>query len=393
MTTVLGSAVPSRLGRLRRITSGDRFIPEIDGFRLLAILVVLNEHIYRQVALARGVSWPRWLVMPDYGTRGVFLFFTISGFILGLPFARRALLHPPEVERRPFSYRAYLTRRVTRLEPPYVLTLVLRFILILAVFHNDVHELAPHFVASLFYMHNIVFGTMSPVSPPTWSLEVEVQFYLLAPLLASVFLIRHAAFRRTFLILVTFGLALVMQVVFADDRRVMLSLIGNLQYFAAGLLLCDLYVTRPLRGVPAYVWDFFGIAVLAPLLWSSSRWTLVLFPFGALIVYFAGLQGYFVRRFFATSLVSIAGGMCYSVYLTHGTVLAVVSTALAHTHIADLPIVVQRLVIGCTSLSAVFLVGTAFFALVERPCMEPQWPRKFVATLRAHYSNVPAETH
>lgn len=391
MKTVLDSAVPLRLGRLRRITSGGRFIPEIDGFRLLAILVVLNEHIYSQVARARGVSWPNWLLMPDYGTRGVFLFFTISGFILGLPFARRALLHPQEIERHPFSYRTYLLRRVTRLEPPYVLTLVLRFVLILAVFHSDVRELAPHFVASLFYVHNIVFGTMSPVSPPTWSLEVEVQFYLLAPLLASAFLIRHAACRRAFLILVTFSLAFGVQIFFAADQRVVLSLAGNLQYFTAGLLLCDLYVTRPLRGVPTYVWDLLGIVVLAPLLWSSSRWTLTLFPFGALIVYFAGLQGYCVRRLFATSLVSIAGGMCYSVYLTHGTVLAVVATALAHSHITELPIVMQRLVVIGTSLSAVFLVGTAFFALVERPCMDPLWPRKLYAALCGHYSGVPAE--
>jgi peptidoglycan/LPS O-acetylase OafA/YrhL len=122
-----------------------------------------------------------------------------------------------------------------------------------------------------------------------------------------------------------------------------------------------------------------------PLLWNESCWTIVLFPFGALIVYLAGLHGHFVRRFFATPFVSIAGGMCYSVYLTHGSILAMVATALARAHIAALPVTLQLLVVVGTSLLAAFLVGTAFFLVIERPCMDPLWPRKVLATLRRRY--------
>jgi peptidoglycan/LPS O-acetylase OafA/YrhL len=270
------------------------------------------------------------------------------------------------------------------------LTLLLRFILILAVFHNDLRELAPHFFASLFYVHNVVFGTMSPISPPTWSLEVEVQFYLLAPLLASVFLIRSAVYRRALLIVVTFALALISQVYFSTDQRVVLSLAGNLQYFSAGLLLCDFFVTRPFRYIPTYVWDCLGIGALVPLLWNESRWTIVLFPFGALIVYLAGLHGHFMRRFFASPFVSIAGGMCYSVYLTHGTILAAVATAMARAPIAALPVALQLLVVVGTSLSAAFLIGSAFFLLIERPCMDPLWPRRVLATLRRQMKMLPS---
>ena len=41
----------------------------------------------------------------------------------------------------------------------------------------------------LAYVHNAVYASESPINNVTWSLEIEVQFYLLAPLLASVFLI------------------------------------------------------------------------------------------------------------------------------------------------------------------------------------------------------------
>jgi len=371
----------ARFGGLRRVTSGGRLIPEIDGFRLLAILVVLNDHIYLQVAAARGVSWPSWLMLPDSGTRGVFLFFTISGFILGLPFARNALLQLPERETRAFSYRAYLLRRLTRLEPPYILVLLVRLALLLAVMHVSAKGLIPHFLASLFYLHNWVFGSMSPVSPPAWSLEVEVQFYLLAPFLATVFRIRTAAWRRALLVCVTIVVGLLAKIYAPGNPRLALSLAGNLQYFAAGLLLCDLYLTRPFKRISPYTWDATAIATLVPLVWDDSPGAVVLFPLGAALIYLGGLQGHFVRRFFALPFISILGGMCYSVYLTHGTVLAMVATAFAHLSIGALPLMVQRTLVLGISLSAVFLVGTLVFVLLERPCMDPGWPGKFVDRL------------
>ena len=112
----------------------------------------------------------------------------------------------------------------------------------MAVFHEDLQQLAPHFWASLFYVHNLVFADMSRVSPPTWSLEVEVQFYLLAPLLAIVFGISNTTARRGLLITGTLGLSVLSQLYLKDIPRAMLSLAGNAQYFTAGFLLCDFYL-------------------------------------------------------------------------------------------------------------------------------------------------------
>jgi peptidoglycan/LPS O-acetylase OafA/YrhL len=376
-------APASRLASLRRITSGGRFIPEIDGFRLLAILVVLNEHIYLQVALPKGLPWPRILTLPDGGMRGVYLFFTISGFILSLPFARRALVNTPSAPA--FSYSAYLKRRVTRLEPPYVLTLLLRFILLLTVMRAAGDALGPHFAATLFYVHSLVYGSMSTISPPTWSLEVEVQFYLLAPFLAGVFRIRSPFHRRALLVIVTLGFALFANSLSINSPRLALSLAGNLQYFTAGLLLCDLYLTCPLRKLSEYAWDFLGIGALALLLWATSRWAIVVFPFGTVVLYLAGLRGRYVRRLFAAPLVSIAGGMCYSVYLTHGTVLAAVAKAFSHFDLSALPMFVQLSMVLALSLIAAFLVGAICFVVLERPCMDPRWPEKLVAAVRRRF--------
>ena len=51
--------------------------------------------------------------------RGVELFFAISGFILGIPFASHYLRGVPRV-----NLRRYFIRRLTRLEPPYIINLM-----------------------------------------------------------------------------------------------------------------------------------------------------------------------------------------------------------------------------------------------------------------------------
>ena len=78
---------------LRRITSGGKFIPEIDGLRFVAIASVVVSHVQfllvERSALAPSANWVFRAV--NHGWRGVDLFFALSGFILALPFAAHHL--------------------------------------------------------------------------------------------------------------------------------------------------------------------------------------------------------------------------------------------------------------------------------------------------------------
>jgi peptidoglycan/LPS O-acetylase OafA/YrhL len=117
---------------LRRQTSGRAFIAEIDGLRFIAILSVVLCHIATQVysqphGIAIGNTLAPWF---SNGRRGGRLFFVISGFILCLPFARHHLSGAP-----PVRLRNYFLRRLTRLEPPYVMWILIRALLILGVLH------------------------------------------------------------------------------------------------------------------------------------------------------------------------------------------------------------------------------------------------------------------
>src|ERR1700730_9322603 len=179
------------LEKFRRVTASTNYQPEIDGLRFLALfLVVVIMHVihYVNVAFYKG-QWVQnkywYTFVTDAGT-GVGLFFVISGFILSLPFAQMYLKREKKVDLK-----RYYLRRLTRLEPPYIVVLIILFIAEVYLLNKySFNYLLPHFFASLFYVHNLVYHEVSKILPVAWSLEVEVQFYILAPLLCCIFLIR-----------------------------------------------------------------------------------------------------------------------------------------------------------------------------------------------------------
>ena len=234
--------------KLSRVTTSGDTIREVDGLRFVAMMMVFFHHLlglyairsdrwgwisfpedWARVAEASGAA--RWMV-PGY--MGVELFFVISGFVLALPFARHRLMGGA-----PVSLAAYYKRRLWRMEPPYVIA-VLVFFAAKILMHANWRELLPNVLATLFYVHGFVFDAPSALETVFWSLEIEVQFYLLAPLLAGLFLARG---RRWWLA----GTILLWSVGVAQlwdgAHRYRLGLVLYLPYFLAGMLLADLYLT------------------------------------------------------------------------------------------------------------------------------------------------------
>jgi peptidoglycan/LPS O-acetylase OafA/YrhL len=226
------------IDRFARVTTTGRHIRELDGLRFIAISTVFVQHAFH-------VASTRWSGVPDLPIQivqdilfGVELFFLISGFILALPFASHHLTN-----ERPVSLRAYYWRRVTRLEPPYLLSLLAISLILVFYWGQSASALLPHFAASAFYIHNIGYGYFSAINPVAWSLEIEVQFYILAPALACVFWIRRRLLRRGIIIICTIALLQCFKLMLHSGLNMPFTLFGFLPYFLMGFLLADVYLT------------------------------------------------------------------------------------------------------------------------------------------------------
>src|SRR5579859_2743785 len=160
-------------------------IPELDGLRGLAILLVIICHYFANSEHAQlGFFWHHFFSALTACWSGVDLFFILSGFLIG------GILLGSRQSPRYFS--TFYMRRVHRILPVYygwILLYVLIFGGIRLLTPNsgivNATDLLPVPYYALFLQNS--FGGFTPLEwkwfAVTWSLAVEEQFYLFAPLL------------------------------------------------------------------------------------------------------------------------------------------------------------------------------------------------------------------
>lgn len=361
---------------LRRVTSSGRYIPEIDGLRFVAIATVLFYHVGMMSELGCGFCIPFTEMGPGMSAifhmgRGVLIFFAISGLVLGLPFAEQHIAGGREVKLK-----AYFLRRITRLEPPYIINLLMRFPLLVAMKHLSVKAVLPHLLVSLLYLHWLVYGVAPLIHPPSWSLEVEVQFYVLAPLLAFLFFPRSKWVRRLSLLAAIVGFGILRaHTPEGHETRFNLSLAYAMSYFLAGLLMADGFMTVLPRLKSSWLWDVVGLPLWCGVFFLNEAWAAYLMPLMLFVMFASAFRGKLLNRFFRNPFVATVGGMCYSIYLTHSLVLQACYMVFAKLHFLS---GYYRLYAAGTviALPLTLLLGTVFFVLVERPCMNRDWPQK-----------------
>jgi len=202
----------------------------VDGLRGVAILLVFGYHTWL-------FSWYTPPAPFDFLARtgyfGVELFFLISGFCLFYPYARHKL-----EERRAQSLRAFAYRRFIKIVPSYLVALAVTFAVAYPTFHRGFLASLGH---HLLFVENFFHDPIGSSNSVLWSLGIEVQFYLIFPLLALAFL-RAPSIAA----LVLVAAALEYRYYFArcclQDELVMRQLPAFLDLFACGMLAAYVFV-------------------------------------------------------------------------------------------------------------------------------------------------------
>lgn len=156
-------------------------ITVLDGIRGLACFLVIFYHLN---LVAR--NYHIWLPIRDFGSivgsialfgqSGVILFFTLSGFLLFLPYAKSMLL-----EREWPSARLFYLKRAFRIMPGYYISLFL----LTPLMHPEYLQKSHWGDLWLFMTFRMDFPqTFQKINGPYWTLAIEAQFYVVLPLLA-----------------------------------------------------------------------------------------------------------------------------------------------------------------------------------------------------------------
>jgi peptidoglycan/LPS O-acetylase OafA/YrhL len=198
-------------------------VPELDGIRGLAILMVLQFHWAEGLTRMNSVESTLYSVLRC-GWLGVDLFFVLSGYLITGVLA--------DAKAKPHYFKNFYMRRVLRIFPAYYgFVFFAQFVLppLLRLGHHQAIWQDTDFWWYWLHLTNIGLAIHAPGAQGFshfWSLAVEEQFYLLWPLL--IFCLSRRAAMRT-----TMGL-----IMLAPVLRTILALMGNSQPAAYVLMPC-----------------------------------------------------------------------------------------------------------------------------------------------------------
>jgi len=345
-----------------------QYIPQFDGLRGIAILIVLLAHL----TSLQGFEFAR---LFQYGRTGVDLFFVLSGFLI-----TGILLDTKEL---PGYFKNFYARRALRIWPPYYAILFLFFILFPLLFPGHLFFTGkntwPYFVT---YTQNLFFHYERSIPlGPTWSLAVEEQYYMFwAPV---VFLFGRKSLRDILLGMIVFSFCFR---VISFFRGAPLDFVHNftlcrLEPLAAGGLAALWLRSEkctPVKwargGMIALTIGLAGVAI-ALVDWGVES---PIFSYPFLASAFAGMLALsltadpantLVGRFLTQRWLTYTGRISYGVYLIHVPIFMGVDIAARRiwgtAHYSGMR---QALMI-CAAFAAVYAVASISWFCFERPIL------------------------
>ena len=339
---------------------------DIDGLRAVAVILVIFFHLELQN-------------VPG-GFIGVDVFFVISGYLITNILYR-------EIGDTSFTFKNFYLRRLRRLGPALLSTILLTLVVGWFVFPPDMYaQTAQSAIAVIFSLGNVFFwqGTgyfeSEAIFQPllhTWSLGVEEQFYFIWPALLWLCVGR---FSRNGLLIGIFAISL-------------MSLISG-ELLLTNAAATAFYLT------PFRIFEFGVGAILAVSKWQSRNVVvanaislgglLTLFYVGSVFTDrtpFPGLNAFIpalatgamiyagpdpiMNRVMALAPMRYIGKISYSVYLLHWPIIVL------YTFLERRPITsIEILVLTCLSL----LAGALQYHLVEAPTRRRTQNRFWMST-------------
>jgi peptidoglycan/LPS O-acetylase OafA/YrhL len=303
-----------------KLARSNKYRPEIDGLRALAVLSVLFFH-----ANVAGFSG---------GFVGVDVFFVISGYLI-------TSIITPDIAMGRFSFVSFYERRIRRIFP--ALFAVVFFSILAAgilLAPKDFAAFGRSLLAMTFFVSNIFFkreaGTSyfdrTSDSQPllhTWSLSVEEQFYLFLPA-ALILLARWAKRRRIEYLWLGVIISFFMNVwgTVYRPQSAFYILIPRAWELLIGALLAMKAVPVLKQRVSREITGLVGLGLIAWAVFVFTRDTI--FPgfnaflpcLGAWLIIYAGQNGpSIVRTILSLRPFVFIGVISYSLYLWHWPII------------------------------------------------------------------------
>ncbi|MGL4829842.1 MAG: acyltransferase family protein [Vibrio sp.] len=293
---------------------------DIQGLRAVAVLAVMVFHLNHNL-------------LPG-GFVGVDVFLVISGFLItSILLHKKANKHYCVSETLKYFYMS----RFKRIAPAYFSMLIV-IALFAAVFFlpSDFNTFRKGLEKAAWFSSNHYFADFGDYFSPasyeqpllhTWSLAVEIQFYLLAPFLVLLLPVRYLKWTFIGLLIGLTGLVEYRLRFIGLEQATYYSLYARLPEFFAGGLAALNVMTVPKRLGDSKWLSVIGltlivIAVIVQPKMGPVPGVAALLPVIGTVLLLSQPAQYWVDKLLSSSILVWVGALSYSLYLWHWPVLA-----------------------------------------------------------------------
>lgn len=168
------------------------YLYALDGLRAVSLLLVVMFHTWQQswifynLRLDADTYLFNLEIFQRYGYVAIDSFFVLSGFCLFYPVARDMF-----GESKFGGWKNFFIKRARRIYPSYVIMLIVLVIFpVMSIGSYNPHnaaDVAKHFFMHFFFIHNLDGAVLGSMISTAWTMCVEVQFYVLFPLICIPF--------------------------------------------------------------------------------------------------------------------------------------------------------------------------------------------------------------
>lgn len=193
------------------LKENNNHLESIDVLRAIAILAVFFFHAkwgysnanYGANGFLNFASMKELALMlspTGLGWSGVELFLLISGFLIHYGYLQL------EIRGKELPVSTFYSKRFWRIFPPYFIVLLFFALMANPMRYLYDFNILKDFLLHVFFLHNLSESSFFTINPAFWSLALEIQLYLIYPILLVIR--KKAGIKNTFWIVVLLSLFL-----------------------------------------------------------------------------------------------------------------------------------------------------------------------------------------